>query len=60
MAVAVPFPSVQPPGYTWLDAEPTFDPDLHLALEEPEEVISLAELGYSCLLYTSPSPRDRG
>lgn len=47
MAVAVPFPSVQPPGYTWLDAEPTFDPDLHLALEEPEEVISLAELGYS-------------
>lgn len=47
MAIAVPFPSAQPPGYVWLDDEPAFDPDLHLALEEPDEVFTLADLGYS-------------
>ena len=46
MAVAVPFPSVQPPGYTWLEDEPSFDADRHLALEEPETVLMLSDLGY--------------
>jgi hypothetical protein len=46
MSVAVPFPNVQPPGYDWLDDEPVFDPDRHLQLEEPESILSLADLGY--------------
>ena len=46
MAIAVPFPSVQPPGYAWLANEPTFDPDRHLQLEIPTEVLTLADLGY--------------
>lgn len=44
--VAVPFPAELPPGYEWLDDEPAFDPDLHLQLEQPDEIISLADLGY--------------
>ena len=47
MSVAVPFPSNQPPGYDWLDDEPTFDPAVHLQLEPPESVTTLAEFGYS-------------
>lgn len=43
----LPFPAEQPPGYEWLDGEPTFDPERHLALTEPDEVIGLADLGYS-------------
>jgi hypothetical protein len=46
MAVAVPFPGVQPKGYQWLDDEPIFDPERHLQLEEPSEVIMLSDLGY--------------
>ena len=46
MGVAVPFPRAQPAGYEWFDDEPTFDPELHLQLEEPDEVIMLSELGY--------------
>lgn len=45
--VAVPFPEVQPPGYEWFDNEPAFDPDRHLALQEPDDVIMLTDLGYS-------------
>lgn len=47
MSFAVPFPSVQPAGYTWLDDEPAFEADRHLQLEEPESVTTLSELGYS-------------
>ena len=47
MSVAVPFPSNQPPGYDWLDDEPTFGPAVHLQLEPPESVTTLAEFGYS-------------
>ncbi|MEM9562413.1 MAG: hypothetical protein AAGA93_07360 [Actinomycetota bacterium] len=39
-------PDVSPPGYEWLADEPTFDPERHLALTEPDEVILLADLGY--------------
>ena len=46
MGVAVPFPSNQPDGYEWLDDEPVFDPDRHLQLEEPAEILMLADLGY--------------
>ena len=44
--MAVPFPSTQPVGYEWFDGEPAFDPERHLHLEEPDEVVMLAELGY--------------
>ncbi|NNE96704.1 MAG: hypothetical protein HKN24_11820 [Acidimicrobiales bacterium] len=47
MGVAIPFPTDQPPGYEWLDDEPTFDPKIHLQLEAPTEVVMLADLGYS-------------
>ncbi|MYK75994.1 MAG: hypothetical protein F4016_03565, partial [Acidimicrobiaceae bacterium] len=46
MGVAVPFPETQPAGYEWFDDEPAFDPERHLQLEEPEEVVMLADLGY--------------
>ncbi len=46
MGVAVPFPNTQPTGYEWFEDEPVFDPERHLQLEEPSEVITLAELGY--------------
>ena len=44
---AVRFPASQPAGYEWFDDEPVFDPDRHLALTEPDHVVSLADLGYS-------------
>ncbi len=46
MGVAVPFPNTQPAGYEWFEDEPVFDPERHLQLEEPSEVVTLAELGY--------------
>lgn len=46
MAIAVPFPATQPPGYDWLDDEPVFDPARHLQLEAPSEIVMLADLGY--------------
>lgn len=47
MAVAVPFPSTLPSGYDWFDNEPTFQPERHLQLEAPDEIVVLADLGYS-------------
>ena len=47
MHTALPFPATQPPGYEWLVDEPTFDPDRHLAIEEPAFVRSLEEFGYA-------------
>ena len=46
MGIAVPFPDTQPPGYEWLDDEPLFDPERHLQLESPAEIVLLADLGY--------------
>ena len=46
MGVAVPFPRTLPAGYEWFDDEPVFDPARHLQLEEPGEVVVLADLGY--------------
>ena len=40
------FGSDLPPGYHWPDDEPRFDPERHLQLTEPDEVILLRDLGY--------------
>lgn len=45
--VALPFPAEQPPGYEWLDGEPVFDPQIHLAIEPPRSLTMLADLGYT-------------
>ncbi|MEM9204223.1 MAG: hypothetical protein AAGC53_21495 [Actinomycetota bacterium] len=47
MGIAVPFPDTQPPGYDWFDDEPVFDPERHLQLEDPTDIVMLADLGYS-------------
>lgn len=46
MGVAVPFPGELPAGFEWFAGEEAFDADRHLALEEPDSVVSLADLGY--------------
>lgn len=45
-AAVLPF-SAQPPGFEWLDNEPTFDPAIHLQLELPEQNRTLDEFGYT-------------
>jgi len=45
--VAVPFPDSSPPGFEWLEEEVVFDPERHLALEDPNDIVLLADLGYS-------------
>lgn len=49
MPVATPlaFPQIRPAGFPALSREPQFDPARHLALEMPETIISLGDLGYS-------------
>ena len=47
MTIAVPFPDTQPAGFELLGNEPVFDPDAHLQLEEPEEIVMLVDLGYT-------------
>jgi hypothetical protein len=42
-----PFPATRPVGYEALEDEPVYDPSVHLRLEPPERVWTLAELGYS-------------
>ncbi len=37
----------QPPGYAWLEDEPTYNPAVHLQLERPERTWSLTDFGYS-------------
>lgn len=41
------FPAMQPEGYPPLPSEPVFDASKHLALETPETITPLDELGYS-------------
>ncbi len=41
------FPAASPSGFEWLDDEPVFDPDVHLDLTEPDEVLHLSDLGYT-------------
>jgi len=47
MASPLSFPTIAPEGYPALTAEPVFDPSKHLALEKPEQVIGLDQLGYT-------------
>jgi hypothetical protein len=47
LAKALEFPRVLPDGFPLLDREPVFDPARHLALERPEKVVSLRDLGYA-------------
>ena len=47
MGIAVQFPETLPTGYEWLDDEPMFDPERHLQLEAPAEILMLADLGYT-------------
>ncbi|MEM7293163.1 MAG: hypothetical protein AAF420_07180 [Pseudomonadota bacterium] len=44
---AIRFPDSLPTGYAWFDDEPEFDPSIHLALEMPDEILHLSDLGYS-------------
>lgn len=47
MYATLPFPDQRPPDYIRLENEPVFDPAKHLALEAPDQQISLMELGYT-------------
>lgn len=40
------FPREAPPGYSYLDDEPSFEPARDLELEQPKILTGLAELGY--------------
>jgi hypothetical protein len=41
------FPTSIPDGFPPIEDEPVFDPARHLALEEPETIVLLTDLGYS-------------
>jgi hypothetical protein len=46
LAEPIAFPLDLPSGYEYLPDEPTFNPQLHLALEKPTQLHRLADLGY--------------
>ena len=46
MSHAIPFPLELPEGYQWLKDEVAFDPARHLALEFPNSMLKLDDLGY--------------
>lgn len=46
IAEPLPFPRTMPTAYRSAEDEPLYDPVRHLALERPEKLWSLAELGY--------------
>ena len=54
VAVAEPisFPQSSPPGHEYLPNEPTYNPDVHLALEKPDYVYRLADFGYGSEVLT--------
>jgi len=39
-------PIRQPPGFKWIEDDPTFDPKIHLQLEKPEKIWSMVDFGY--------------
>ena len=47
LADPLPFPTAHPDGFPVLEKEPAFDPAIHLAIEKPEEIVSLSEFGYA-------------
>lgn len=46
LAEPLPFPDPHPDGFPMLEDEPVFDAKTHLAIETPQTVLSLADLGY--------------
>ena len=40
------FPRTLPPGFSYVAGEPEFVPERHLALNTPQEIVTLADLGY--------------
>jgi hypothetical protein len=42
----IPFPHAQPAGFELLADEPVYDPERHLALTRPDDVVRLGALGY--------------
>jgi hypothetical protein len=50
-------PRTHPPGYGFVDGEEKFSAEHHLSLEEPQHVVTLADLGYSSeAISRFPSP----
>jgi hypothetical protein len=47
LANTLEFPSISPDGFPALEREPVFDPARHLALERPERIVTLHDLGYA-------------
>ena len=47
LPIGVPFPETTPAGYQWLPDEEPFNPEKHLSLERPTDVLTLADLGYN-------------
>lgn len=43
----IPFPKFQPEGFVHIEEPYQFDPDKHLALDFPDEIRTLDELGYT-------------
>ncbi len=57
LADSLMFPSAHPDGFPQLQNEPVFDPARHLAIEMPDTVVSLADLGYDDdEIATCPTP----
>ena len=55
----IPFPASIPDTYPRVEDEPRFDPAVHLALEKPSDVVSLARLGYDAKI-RGAAPTDLG
>ena len=47
LAETAHFPTTLPPGFSFVEGEPEFDASKHLALEMPEQVVTMADIGYS-------------
>jgi hypothetical protein len=41
------FPRELPPGFTFVEGEPEFDASKHLALEMPDRIVTMKDLGYT-------------
>ena len=40
-------PETLPPAFSFIENEPVFDPVRHLALEAPQQILTLEDFGYS-------------
>lgn len=46
-ANSLDFPTILPDGFPVLEHEPAFNPARHLALERPDDIVTLQDLGYA-------------